>query len=219
MLNQCCLLMANSNFPNSGGARRGNYRGRHDRGPRKNERIRVPEIRVIGPEGKQIGVMKTRDALEQAKAAGLDLIEVSPTARPPVCRILDYGKYTYEESKKKKSQTSHSAPKLKEVKFRVRTDQHDFEIKLRHAEEFMMKGSKVKLSLQFRGREHEHKELGVETIQRACEELAHVGTPDSQARLMGRNVTALISPLPANKRKRKYTEEDDDEEMETPEES
>jgi len=203
--------MANSSFSSGGGGgNRGKRYPRRDYGPRKNERIRVPEIRVIGPEGKQIGVMKTREALEQAKAAGLDLVEVSPTARPPVCRILDYGKYMYEESKKKKKSGSSSGtakPKLKEVKFRVRTDQHDYMVKIKHAEEFLFKGNKVKLSLMFRGREHEHKELGVETIQRAAEDLTHVAHIDAAPRLMGRNVTATLSPLPANKRKRKYTEE------------
>lgn len=205
--------MANNYFSSGGGRPGGNRRfQRRDRGPRKNERIRVPEVRVIGPEGKQIGVMKTREAQSLAKQLGLDLVEVSPTAKPPVCRILDYGKFMYEESKKKKTSTSHSAPKLKEVKFRVRTDQHDYMIKVRHAEEFLFKGNKVKLSLMFRGREQEYKELGVETIQRAANDLTHVGSIDSPPKLMGRNVTAVISPLPANKRKRKYTEEDEHEE-------
>jgi len=198
--------MANSSF--SGGRGRGSRRNT-PRGPRKNDRIRIPEIRVIGPDGKQIGVMKTKDALAAAKEAGLDLVEISPTARPPVCRILDYGKYMYEQSKRQKDHKPTSS-KLKEVKFRVRTDQHDYLVKLRHGEEFLYKGNKLKMSLQFRGRENEHKELGVETIKRAINDLSHVGTADAEPKLVGRNVTVTMSPLPPNKRKLKWTAEDEE---------
>lgn len=208
------------NMPFSGGGKRpsGNKRRYNQpRGPRKNERIRVPEIRVIGPDGSQIGVMDTRDALKLAKDNGLDLIEISPTARPPVCRILDYGKYMYEQSKKEKetkAKTSSSASKLKEVKFRVRIEEHDYMTKLRRGEEFLDDGSKLKMTLMFRGREMEHKELGFDVIKRAVADLAHVATPDAPAKLVGRNITLTMSPLPANKRKLKYNVavgEDEDE--------
>lgn len=195
------------NMPFSGGGRRpgGKRRYNQPKGPRKNERIRVPEIRVIGPDGKQIGVMPTKEALELAKNNGLDLIEISPTARPPVCRILDYGKYMYEQSKKEKENKSHqSANKLKEVKFRVRIEEHDYMTKLRRGEEFLDHGNKLKMTLMFRGREMEHKELGFDVIKRAVEDLSHVATPDAPAKLVGRNITLTMSPLPANKRKLKY---------------
>ncbi len=190
----------------------GRGRGRHhfNRGPRKNERIRIPEIRVIGPDGRQIGVMKTREALDMAKNVGLDLVEVSPTARPPVCRIIDYGKYMYEQSKRDKDKKAGSgAAKLKEVKFRVRIDQHDYMTKLRHAEDFLDKGNKLKITLMFRGREMEHKQLGFEVVKRAIEDLEHMAKADSEPRLVGRNITLTMSPHPANKRKRKFKTDDE----------
>ncbi|MGE9292792.1 MAG: translation initiation factor IF-3 [Puniceicoccales bacterium] len=211
-------------MPFSGGGRRpGGNRKRYqrNRGPRKNERIRVPEIRVIGPDGKQIGVMQTREALALAKNNGLDLIEISPTARPPVCRILDYGKYMYEQSKKEKetkAKAQNASSKLKEVKFRVRIEEHDYITKLKRGEKFLAKGSKLKMTLMFRGREMEHKDLGFDVIKRAVEDLAHIATADAPAKLVGRNITLTMSPLPANKRKLKYNvdldEEDDDEDDE-----
>jgi len=198
----------------------GRGRRNFNRGPRKNERIRVPEIRVIGPDGKNLGVMKTRDAQDLAKGAGLDLLEISPSARPPVCRILDYGKYMYEQSKKDKENKTHqSSTKLKEVKFRVRVDQHDYITKIRRAEEFLDRGNKVKLTLMFRGREMEHTELGFDVIRRAIEDLNHIAQADNEPRLAGRNITMTVSPLPAHRKKLKWTlvehddapEKDDDE--------
>ena len=188
-------------YPNS----RGRYQNRN-RGPkglRRNDRIRAAEVRVIGPEGTNLGVMAPRKALELAKKVGLDLIEVSPSARPPVCRILDFGKFLYEESKKQKD-TKQASTKLKEVKFRVSIDAHDFETKLRRAEGFLNHGNKVKLTLQFRGRENEHRELGYERVKLASEELAGVASPDSDPRLVGRQVTQILSPLPEAKRKLKF---------------
>lgn len=174
---------------------------------RRNERIRAPEVRVIGPDSKNYGTMHPRDAIKIAKDAGLDLIEVSPTARPPVCRILDYGKFLYEESKKKKDSPQTSS-KLKEVKFRVSIDPHDFHTKIRRAEEFLHDGNKVKVTLTFRGREMEHTELGFERVKQAVEDLKHIGTPDAEAKQVGRNITLILSPVPANKRVLKYNEED-----------
>ena len=191
--------------PNS----RGRYQNRN-RGPkglRKNDRIRAPEVRVIGPEGTNLGVMPPHKALELAKGVGLDLIEISPGAKPPVCRILDFGKYLYEESKKNKDSKQH-ATKLKEIKFRVRIEEHDFETKLRRAESFLDHNHKVKLTLQFRGRENEHRELGFERINRAVEELAGVAIADTESRLVGRQVTVTLSPLPESKRVLKYNHPD-----------
>lgn len=147
--------------------------------------------------------MPTSKALQLAREVGYDLVEISANSSPPVCRILDYGKYMYDQSKKK----DHSRPssgKLKEVKFRVRTEEHDYITKLRHAEEFLGKGNKVKLTLTYRGRENEHKELGFETINRAIEDLSGIGVADAPPRLMGRNLNALLSPLPVNKRKFRF---------------
>lgn len=170
---------------------------------RRNHRIRVPKIRVVGPEGNQVGVMDTKEALAFAQEAGLDLVEVAPQARPPVCRIMDFGKYVYEQQKKAKD-SKGSSSKTKEVKFRPRVEQHDYETKLRHAEEFLDKGNKVKLSLFFRGREMAFKELGFETINRAISDLETMGHVDSPPKLVGRNINTMISPLPANKRKPKF---------------
>lgn len=187
-------------YPNS----RGKYnRNRRPRGPRRNERIRASEVRVIGPEGTNLGVMPPAKALALAKKVGLELIEVSPTARPPVCRILDYGKFKYEESKKQKDSKTHTT-KLKEVKFRVKIDQHDFVTKLRRAESFLDHGNKVKLTLQFRGRENEHKQLGVERVKMAADELTGVSTADSDPKLVGRQVTQILSPLPESQRNLKF---------------
>lgn len=191
-------------YPNS----RGKYnRNRRPQGPRRNERIRASEVRVIGPEGSNLGVMPPAKALELAKKVGLELIEISPAARPPVCRILDYGKFKYEESKKQKDNKTHTT-KLKEVKFRVKIDQHDFITKLRRAESFLDHGNKVKLTLQFRGRENEHKQLGVERVKMAGDELIGVSTADSEPKLVGRQVTQILSPLPQSRRKLKFNAPD-----------
>jgi translation initiation factor IF-3 len=190
--------------PYSGG------RNRYDRGNyvRKNERIRAREVRLIGSDGKQIGVVSRDDALQAAKQVGLDLVEISANARPPVCRILDFGKYMYEESKRQKENKAkaNSSSKIKEVKFRVRTEEHDYLTKLRHGEEFLYKGNKLKLSLMFRGRENEHKELGVEVLAKAGTDLNHVGSADGEPKLSGRHVNMIMTPLPAAKRKLKYNE-------------
>ncbi|MGE9290137.1 MAG: translation initiation factor IF-3 [Puniceicoccales bacterium] len=175
-------------------------------GPRRNERIRVPEIRVVGPEGAMIGVMPTKKALDLAKSVGLDLVEVSPNSRPPVCRILDFGKYMYEQSKKQKESKSTSQ-KLKEVKFRVKIDTHDYMTKIRRAEDFLDKGNKLKLTLMFRGREMEHTNLGFETVKRAIKDLESMATADNEPRLAGRNISVTLSPLPSSRRKKKFGDE------------
>ena len=126
----------------------------------------------------------------------------------PVCRVMDFGKYIYEQQKKSKD-SKGSSTKVKEVKFRPRVEQHDFLTKLRHAEEFLDHGNKVKLTLNFRGREMAHTEVGYETIKRAIGDLNHIGHPDNEPRLIGRNIIVMMSPLPANKRKRKYTLDED----------
>lgn len=157
--------------------------------------------------------MKTKEALDMAKQAGLDLVEISPNARPPVCRIIDYGKFAYEQSKKEKSnkKAKSSSTKLKEVKFRVRIEEHDYVTKLRRAEVFLDHGNKLKVTLMFRGRELEHPELGFEIVNRAVEDLNHIAKPDSDPRRVGRNITLTLSPLPANKKRRRWVTEDEHE--------
>ncbi len=187
-------------------------RGRRNRGNyvRKNERIRAREVRLLGPDGKQLGIVSRDEALKAAKAAGLDLVEISANAKPPVCKVLDFGKYMYEESKRKKENKAKAASssKIKEVKFRVRTEEHDYMTKLRHGEEFLFKGNKLKLSLMFRGRENEHKDLGLQVVAKAAQDLSHVGNADGEPRLSGRHVILMMSPLPITRRKLKYNEEE-----------
>jgi len=148
--------------------------------------------------------MRVEEALRRAKARGLDLIEIAPQANPPVCRILDYGKFRYEQSKHEKDKRQNPSNKVKEVKFRVNIDQHDYETKLRRAEEFLDKGNKLKLVLQFRGRENAHKELGVDLMHRVKADLSSMGHVDMEPKLQGRAVSMTMSPLPASKRKRKF---------------
>ncbi|MFT5623141.1 MAG: translation initiation factor IF-3 [Bacteroidia bacterium] len=192
-------------YPNNRG--RFQNRNRGPKGLRRNDRIRATEVRVIGPEGTNLGVMPPRKALELAQKVGLDLIEISPAARPPVCRILDFGKFLYEESKKQK-ESKQQATKLKEIKFRVRIGDHDFETKLRRAEGFLNHGHKVKLTLQFRGRENEHRDLGFVRVNLAKDELSGIATADSEPRLVGRQVALILSPLPEAKRVLKFNQPD-----------
>jgi translation initiation factor IF-3 len=199
--------MANS-FPSSGGTntRPGQYRGRTNNDPfasiRRNQRIKVPSIRVISPEGTQLGILATDKALQLAIQYGLDLVEVAPNAQPPVCRIMDFGKYVYEEQKKH-SHSKATASKIKEIEFSARIAENDFMTKLRHAEEFLDHGNKVKLRLKFRGREMAHTEIGFDVIKRALSELATMGHPDSEAKLLGKQINVMLTPLPVNKRKPK----------------
>ncbi len=202
------------NYPRTGSNRGGpaNY-------IRKNDRIRAREMRVIDPDGKQLGVMDRDQALMAAKQYGLDLVEISATAKPPVCRILDFGKYMYELSKKSKEKSASSSSKIKEVKFRVRTDTHDYMTKIRRGEEFLFKGNKLKMTLMYRGRENEHKELGLELLQRAIADLAHVGSADTPPRISGRIASLSMSPLPQAKRKLKYNEADIADREDSPDDS
>lgn len=170
---------------------------------RRNHRIKVPQVRVISPEGKQLGILDTPKAVNLALEVGLDLVEVAPNATPPVCRIMDFGKYVYEEQKKH-SHAKSTASKIKEIEFTARIAPNDFNTKLRHAEEFLDHGNKVKLRLKFRGREMAHTEIGFEVMKRAVIELAGMGHPDSEPKLIGRNIHVMLTPLPVNKRKAKF---------------
>lgn len=184
------------------------------KGIRRNAAIRAATVRVIDPDGNQMGVMSTSDALRAANNFGADLIEIAPNANPPVCRIMDFGKFRYEMSKKERDQNK-TTTKLKEIKFRVRIEQNDYMTKLRHAEEFLMENNKVKLTLSFRGREMGHTELGMEVIRRAIADLSHAASADNEPKLSGRSINVMLSPLPTSKRKAKYTASE--EEVDLPE--
>ncbi len=184
---------------------------------RVNDRIRAPKVRVVNAEGEQLGVMSSRDALVKAKSVGLDLVEISGQADPPVCKIIDYGKYKYTQAKLKKGK-SKTSTRMKEVKFRVGTGEHDYNIKLGRAETFLEGNHKVRFVLQFRGRENAHKELGFVVLKRIIEDLKTMAAVDQAPRLNGRAVAMILSPLPAHQRKRHFQlyhgeliEDDDDE--------
>jgi translation initiation factor IF-3 len=204
--------MANS-FPSAGGGSRPGSYQRRNVDPfaaiRRNHRIKVPQVRVISPEGKQLGIMDTPKAVNLALENGLDLVEFAPNATPPVCKIVDFGKWVYEEQKKH-SHAKTTASKIKEIEFTARIAVHDFETKLRHGEGFLGHGNKVKLRLKFRGREMAHTELGFDIMKRAVAELAGMGHPDADPKLIGRNIHVMLTPLPANKRKPKFKPTDDD---------
>ncbi len=175
-----------------------------------NERIRAPKIRVIdGTSNKQLGVMASYEALQVAKKMGLDLVEVSANADPPVCRICDYGKYKYDEAKKKKESTTKTT-KIKEVKFRIGIDPHDYGIKMTRAERFLMHGDKLRIQLMFRGRQMAHQELGFELATQIKTDLLTMAHVDMEPRKAGRNITMMLSPLPEGQRKPKFLAHDDD---------
>jgi len=153
---------------------------------------------VIDADGNQLGVMPTHEAVRMARDQGLDLVEVSPTSRPPVCRVMDFGKYKYELSKKQKqSKKKQHTFQIKEVKFRPKTEEHDYQFKKKHAEEFLEKHFKVKFTLMFRGRELDHKEMGYRILDRLTKDLVHVGTVDRSPEFEGRLMIMYMSPLPA----------------------
>jgi translation initiation factor IF-3 len=170
---------------------------------RINDRIRAPKVRVIMADGQQLGVMGSREALAKAQSLGLDLVEIAGQVDPPVCKIIDYGKFKYEQAKLKK-QKSKSATRMKEVKFRVGTGQHDYNIKLGRAEGFLDTNHKCRFVLQFKGRENAHKELGFVVLNRIIEDLKTMAQVDQPPRLNGRAVAMILSPLPAHQRKRKF---------------
>ena len=159
---------------------------------------------ILAATNEQLGVMRLDDAIRRARSLGLDLVEIAPNAQPPVCRIVDFGKFRYDLAKQEKEK-KHVVTKVKEIKFRVNIDEHDYLTKIRHAEDFLDKGNKVKIQLQFRGREMAHQNLGLLVVQRVREDLAGMAHVDMEPKLVGRAVGMTLSPLPANKRHRKFT--------------
>ena len=162
---------------------------------RVNERIRVPQVRVIGDDGAQVGVLPVREALALAQSKGLDLVEVSPTARPPVCRIMDYGKFKYEQNlRARKAKKKQHHTHLKEIKMRPKIDDHDYGFKMRHAREFLAERDKVKFTITFRGREMAHTEIGHELMKKILAELTDVALVESPPRQEGRSINAVVMP-------------------------
>ena len=151
-----------------------------------NEQIRARQVRLIAEDGEQVGVVSIQDALARAEEAGLDLVEISPNAEPPVCKILDYGKYKYEQQKKAaEARKKQKVIEVKELKFRPNIDDHDYQVKIKAARRFLEEGDKVKITLRFRGREMSHMDLGMKVLTRVREELADIGKVESEAKVEG----------------------------------
>ena len=164
-------------------------------GPRINDRIRAPEIRLIGADGENVGVVTPARAMHMAEEAGLDLVEISPTAEPPVCKIMDFGKFKYETQKREaEARKKQKIIEIKEIKFRPGTDTHDYEVKMRSVFKFLDEGDKVKVTLRFRGREMAHQDLGLELLKRVEADVAEVGKIESFPRLEGRQMVMMIGP-------------------------
>jgi translation initiation factor IF-3 len=164
---------------------------------RVNERIRVPQVRVVDEKGQMVGVMSTREAVETARERGFDLVEVSPGAVPPVCRVMDYGKYKYEQSKKaKKAKRKQHVVHVKEIKMRPGIEAHDYAFKMSHARRFLEDHDKVKFSLIFRGREVTHLDIGMALLSRVSQELTDIATVEAPPKREGMNVMMVLSPRP-----------------------
>ena len=162
---------------------------------RVNDRIRVPQVRVIGDDGEQIGIITTREALTMAQAKGLDLVEVAATSRPPVCRIMDYGKFKYEQNlRARKARKNQHQMQLKEVKMRPKIEDHDYNFKLKHARTFLEERDKVKFTVTFRGREMAHQELGYKIIEAIIADLADVALVETSPRTEGRTLSMVMTP-------------------------
>jgi translation initiation factor IF-3 len=168
---------------------------------RINGKIRAREVRVIGVDGQQVGVLQLGEAINLARSHGVDLVEIAPNATPPVCRLVDYGKFRYEQSKKdKESRKHHHANKVKEIQLSATIDPHDFSVKLSHAIDFLCEEMKVKAALRFRGREMAHQEFGFQVVERFIKALEPYGHPDAPPKLVGRSINLMFSPLPRSKR-------------------
>jgi translation initiation factor IF-3 len=170
---------------------------------RVNGKIRAREVRVVEGDGKQLGVLSLGDALSLARGQGVDLVEIAPNATPPVCRLVDFGKFRYEQAKRDKESKKHQhANKVKEVQLSPKIDPHDLSVKLQHAIGFLCEDMKVKVALKFRGREMAHTEFGFEVVQKFLADLAAYGHPDYEPKLIGRGINVMVTPLPRNKRAR-----------------
>ena len=163
---------------------------------RINHRIRASEVRCLRPDGSQMGILPFNEALRLAENAGLDLVEVNPNASPPVCRIMDYGKFKYEEDRRKKeAKKRQNKTIIKEIKFHANVDENDYQVKLRNIRSFLAEGDKVRITLQFRGRENAHKEIGEDVIARLKDDIKGFGNIEQEPKLMGRTISGLIGPV------------------------
>ncbi|MAN97939.1 MULTISPECIES: translation initiation factor IF-3 [Roseovarius] len=166
-------------------------------GPRINDRIRCDEIRLIGADGENVGLISPQRALEMAEEAGLDLVEISPSATPPVCKIMDFGKYKYEQQKREaEARKKQKVIEVKEIKFRPGTDTHDYDVKMRSVVKFLQGGDKVKITLRFRGREMAHQDLGRQLLERIAEDIKDVGRVENMPKMEGRQMIMVIGPGP-----------------------
>ncbi|MGY6633595.1 MAG: translation initiation factor IF-3 [Alkalilacustris sp.] len=166
-----------------------------DTGPRVNDRIRAPEIRLIGAEGENLGVVAPAQALALAEQAGLDLVEISPNATPPVCKIMDFGKFKYDQQKREaEARKKQKIIEVKEIKFRPGTDTHDYDVKMRNVMKFLENGDKVKVTLRFRGREMAHQQLGLELLNRVAADVAELGKVENMPKMEGRQMVMMIGP-------------------------
>ncbi|MGB3303032.1 translation initiation factor IF-3 [Gordonia sp. (in: high G+C Gram-positive bacteria)] len=178
---------------------------------RINERIRVPEVRLVGPGGEQVGIVRVEDALRLAYEADLDLVEVAPDARPPVCKIMDYGKFKYEAAQKQReSRRNQQMTVVKEQKLRPKIDDHDYETKKGHVVRFLEAGSKVKVTIMFRGREQSRPELGFRLLQRLGNDVAEYGFVETSAKQDGRNMTMVLAPHKGAKTRTKAQQDSQD---------
>ena len=166
------------------------------KGPRANERIRAPEVQVISSDGNNLGIISTKKATEMAKEEGLDLIEISPNASPPVCKIIDIGKYKYDLQKKtNKSKKKQKIVNLKEIKLRPVTDVHDYNFKIKNAQRFLEKGDKVKFTVRFKGRELQHTNLGDDLLKRILNDTKDVGKVELEPKFEGRQMIMIVQPV------------------------
>ena len=165
-------------------------------GPRVNDRIRSPEIRLIGADGENVGVVPPSRGMALAEEAGLDLVEISPNASPPVCKIMDFGKFKYEQQKKEsEARKKQKIIEVKEVKFRPNTDTHDYDVKMRNVTKFLGNGDKVKVTLRFRGREMAHQELGQRLLERVAADTEEIGKVEQMPKMEGRQMVMMINPV------------------------
>jgi translation initiation factor IF-3 len=163
--------------------------------PRINDRIRVPEVRLVGPNGEQVGIVRIEDALRLALEADLDLVEVAPMAKPPVCKLMDFGKFKYEAAlKERESRRNQTHTVIKEMKLRPKIDQHDYETKKGHVERFLKAGDKVKITIMFRGREQSRPELGLRLLAKLAEDITELGFVEATPKQDGRNMIMVVAP-------------------------
>ncbi|MBK8639324.1 MAG: translation initiation factor IF-3 [Chromatiaceae bacterium] len=162
---------------------------------RVNKEINVPEVRLIDAEGQQVGILRTREALERAAEEGLDLVEIVPNVEPPVCRLMDFGRFLFDQKKKRaEARKNQKQVEIKEIKFRPGTEEGDYQVKLRNLTRFLNEGDKAKVTMRFRGREHAHRDLGLELLQRVEKDLASISIIEQQPQMEGRQMVMVLGP-------------------------